>query len=75
MKYFSMPNILLDKQVVPELIQGHATSALIAMESVSILENKTKADGIKSDLKQLRTQLGKPGAIKKSAKAILELVS
>lgn len=73
MKYFSMPNILLDKAVVPELIQSHATPALIAMESVSILENKEKYSRMARDLAELKDKLGEPGAIRKAAEAILQM--
>ncbi|MFH1387158.1 MAG: lipid-A-disaccharide synthase [bacterium] len=73
LKYFSMPNILLDKKVIPELVMADANPEKIAAEALSILKYPDRSAKMKASFEQLKTLLGAPGVIAKTAKAILSL--
>lgn len=69
--YFSMPNILLDKKVVPELVMGEANPEKIASESLSYLNDQEKMIRARLNFNELRALLGKNGVLSKAAEAIL----
>jgi lipid-A-disaccharide synthase len=70
-KYFSMPNILLDEKVVPELVMGEANPEKIAGEALSILKDGARQEKMKNSFAKLKSQLGSEGVIRKVAEAIL----
>ena len=75
LKYFSMPNILLDKKVIPELIMSDANPARIAAEAVALLKDPARQAEMKQAFERLRQSLGAPGVIQRTAEAILEFTS
>ena len=75
LKYFSMPNILLDRKIIPELIMSDATPARIAAEAVALLKSPARQAEMKRAFEKLRQQLGAPGVIRRAAEAILRFAS
>jgi lipid-A-disaccharide synthase len=75
MKYFSMPNILLDKRTLPELVMSDATPAKIAAEAVALLKNPARQAEMRRDFDELRQKLGAPGALRRSAAAVLSFAA
>ncbi|MDD5593393.1 MAG: lipid-A-disaccharide synthase [Candidatus Margulisbacteria bacterium] len=71
-KYFSMPNILLDEKIIPEFIMSDAEPKTIAAAAVGILNDRDKQAQMKSAFTRLRRALGAPGAIHRAAQAILD---
>ena len=71
LKYFSMPNILLDQKIIPELIMKEANPKRIAQEALKILRIREENEKMKNALGQLKSKLGTQGVIKKIAEAIL----
>jgi lipid-A-disaccharide synthase len=71
LKYFSMPNLLLNQEVVPELIMEKAYPEEIARVALAILRDKNRQEKMKEAFSQLRLQLGQTGVLEKIAKAIL----
>jgi lipid-A-disaccharide synthase len=69
--YYSMPNLLVNKMVVPEFVMKDATADNIYREAVRILDNPRK---IKASYEEVRSLMGSPGAVKKSAQKIMEFV-
>lgn len=69
--YFSMPNILLNKIVVPELVMKNADPQKIADEALSIINNSSRREGMVKDFSILRNVLGSPGVIQRIANEIL----
>jgi len=67
--FYSMPNILAGRMVVPEYVMAQATADNIYNEAVRILADPKKA---KAGYSAVRALLGEPGAIKKSAQKIIE---
>ena len=69
LKYFSMPNILMNEKIIPELIMDEANPERIAQEALAILKNNDQA----SRLLALRKMLGAAGVVARCAAAILML--
>ena len=68
-KYFSLPNILADKKILPELLQNAVTPEKISAEVLKILENR---EIITDKLKTACKKLGESGAANRIARKILE---
>lgn len=69
-KFFSLPNIFLDREVVRELIQEDARPELIAAELEKLRSDSTQQ---RADYAELRKMLGEPGAINKTCDLIIAL--
>ncbi|MDD4178787.1 MAG: lipid-A-disaccharide synthase [Candidatus Margulisbacteria bacterium] len=70
-KYFSMPNILLDELVIPEFTMRDANPDKIAAAAVALLNNKERQVKMRAAFDALCVKLGQPGMIRKIAAAIL----
>ena len=68
-KYFSLPNILADEKILPELLQNDVTPEKIVSETKKLLENRLETV---ERLKNACKLLGEPGAAARVAKKILE---
>ena len=64
-------NIVAEERVVPEFIQFNATPKKIVPEAISLLTDEERRRKIKEDLKRIRERLGKPGATRRAAEAVL----
>jgi lipid-A-disaccharide synthase len=69
--FIAMPNILLSRAVVPELIQGAFTEERLAAEAGAILGSPARAQAIRRDLARIPEMLGRPGVIDRVAELIL----
>lgn len=65
--YFTMPNIIANKMVVPEIMQSEATEQNIADKAVQMLTDPEAIKTIKEGFRQVRAKLGAPGAVKRAA--------
>jgi len=68
-KYFSLPNILADEKILPELLQDNVTPQRILEEINKILDNRAE---IVKKLQSACKKLGEHGAAARVAKKILE---
>jgi lipid-A-disaccharide synthase len=71
-KYLGMPNLLADKEVVPEFIQYRAKPTAIVKVMRSLIENAKARDRMISDFDAIVPQLGDTGASERAARAIIE---
>ena len=71
LKYISLVNLILDREVVKELIQGDFNINKVAQQLEYVLSDKGK-NKLKEDYEELRAVLGKEGASEKTAKLIIE---
>lgn len=71
-KYMSLPNLLADAPLVPELIQDEASPARLAAEVVSWLESPEKCRQVVAQFDALHDQIRR-SAGERSAAAVLEL--
>jgi len=69
--FYSMPNILAGRMIVPEYVMQQATADNIYNEARRMLADPGKA---KAGYREVVSLLGQPGSIKRSAQKIIEFV-
>ena len=69
-KFISLVNLIMDREVVRELIQSDLTVESLSKELEDLLADGTYRQRMVQDLAQLREQLGGPGASAKVASAV-----
>ncbi len=72
--FYAMPNIILQREVVPELIHRQATGERLGQEIVSLWEDEPRRERMAADLQQVRAALGKPGAARRAAQMVVEML-
>lgn len=73
-KSITMPNLLAGEEVFPEFIQNAATPENIARSALELLQNEARRNEIKKKLAKVLASLGGPGASRRAARAITELL-
>src|SRR5438132_6276307 len=73
--YLGMPNLLADKQVVPEFIQHEARADVIVKALQLLMEDANARDKMISEFDAIVDKLGGSGASHRAARAILEEVN
>ncbi|MCP8898600.1 lipid-A-disaccharide synthase [Gilvimarinus xylanilyticus] len=71
--YVSLPNLLADKALVPELLQGDASAENIYREVVNYLESPEKVASLQDQFLSLHQQL-RCDANREAARAVAELI-
>ena len=74
LKYISLVNLIMDREVVTELIQGDLNKNRLKKELKAIL-NSEKREQLYLDYYELEQRLGGKGASENAAKLIYEAVS
>lgn len=69
-KYVSLPNVILNKFIFPELIQSDCNPQKIAQSTLDIINSPSKYNDIKTDLKKVRTLLASENSTLNAAKII-----
>jgi lipid-A-disaccharide synthase len=79
-RYFSdpdsfagLPNILLGKKVVPELLQNDLNPRRLALESLELLQNSAALSQMRKELRYLPKSLGEVGATGRMAQDLFKL--
>jgi lipid-A-disaccharide synthase len=72
---YAMPNLVAGRRIVPELIQDDFTPERLAEETVGLLTDTERHARASEALRQVRAQLGAPGASARAAEAILEVAA
>jgi lipid-A-disaccharide synthase len=70
-KYLGMPNVLADKEVVPEFIQHTAKPAAIAEAVQRLIEDAHAREQMISEFDSIMGKLGSGGASQKAAQAVM----
>jgi lipid-A-disaccharide synthase len=70
-----MVNLIAGRKIVPELIQDEFTPDAVAEEAAAMLADAGRRKQIRDGLASVRQQLGGPGASRRAAEAILDLVN
>jgi len=73
--HIGLVNIIAGCRVVPEYIQGDVKPAAIAGELADMITNGNRRSRVLSDLRELRTRLGEPGAAARAAAMAFELIN
>jgi lipid-A-disaccharide synthase len=74
LKYISLVNLIMDKQVVKEMIQNDFTVEKLSAELDEILHNTRYRNEIKNNYQTLRTRLGGIGASEIAANTIFDFL-
>jgi lipid-A-disaccharide synthase len=72
--HFAMVNLIAEKRIVPELIQGDFTPARVARETLALLEDSSRLQEMRDHLVAVRKRLGETGASARAAAAIAQEV-
>lgn len=72
--WVALPNLIAEREIVPELLQGMATPENIAETTLKLLTDDQKLSEMKVELATVRGQLGEPGAPAMAATAILDFL-
>lgn len=73
LEFVGLPNIVAGKQVIPELLQGDVTSSNIVKEVKPMLNDAQYRTEMIHNLKNVKTALGGPGAVKRVAQLIRQV--
>jgi lipid-A-disaccharide synthase len=73
--FIGLPNIVMGKSIVKELIQHEATAENLAAEVKRILTDKAYSDEIRVNLGQVKQQLGQGGGSKNMAELALAMLT
>lgn len=73
-EWAAMPNILANEEVFPEFIQAKATPEKIAQAGLELLGDSARRNRVKAKLDAIAASLGTPGAAKRGAEHILNLL-
>jgi lipid-A-disaccharide synthase len=71
-KYLGMPNLLADKEVVPEFIQHRAKPNALVKTLEPLIENANARQQMISQFDVISAKLGGSGASERAARAIIE---
>jgi lipid-A-disaccharide synthase len=69
---FSLPNLILAEDLLPELLQENTQGAIMAAHAALWLDSPEQLQGVRKRLGDLREMLGPPGACKRAAGIIAE---
>ena len=72
---FAMVNLVLGREVVPELLQGEAEPERIAAEALRLLGDREARARVRAGLAELRPRLGEGGASERAARQVAEVLA
>ena len=71
-RFLGMPNVLADKEIVPEFLQHEARPAAISRSVLQLLSEPAARDKMVAEFDAVIERLGETGASAKAARAIIE---
>jgi lipid-A-disaccharide synthase len=71
---YAMVNLIAGRRIVRELIQDDCTPQAVADEAVALLTNVSRRGEMIQALADVRAALGGPGASRRAADAVIDLV-
>jgi lipid-A-disaccharide synthase len=71
-EHISIPNLILGRRLLPELVQGAATPAAIAAAAAPFLDGGKERDAVVSGMAEAARALGGPGASARALDIVLE---
>jgi lipid-A-disaccharide synthase len=74
-KCLGMPNVLADREIIPEFIQHEARPGTIAKAVLELMDNQSAGDGMISEFDAIIAKLGEAGASAKAARVIVDELS
>jgi lipid-A-disaccharide synthase len=74
-KYIGLPNIIIDRMAIPELIQHDLTPEKLAEKAFELLESPEKYQQQKKDFAEVVSHLGQPGAHERVAELVVRILA
>jgi lipid-A-disaccharide synthase len=71
-RWCSLPNLIANRGVVPEVLQDELTGQRLAAEALRLIEDPAAAAAQRAAFAQVRAQLGAPGVGRRAAQAVIE---
>ena len=71
-KWVSLTNLIMGRELFPELLQEHATGEAMAAQLAAWLDVPAQLEGVRSRLDELRRRCGEPGSAARAAENLLE---
>jgi lipid-A-disaccharide synthase len=72
-RHIGLANILADREIVPEFIQGAAARSTVLPAALDLIGDTPARARMLADLAALRAALGGPGASERAAREILDM--
>ncbi|MFO7776580.1 MAG: lipid-A-disaccharide synthase [Candidatus Hydrogenedentota bacterium] len=72
-EHIALANILAEKQIVPEFVQGEASMQNVTPAALELLEDTPRRASVLTEYARLREKLGETGASRKAAAGVLEV--
>jgi len=73
--YCGLPNIIAQREICPEVLQNELTVERLKTLTVKFFKNPQILSKQKQELKKVTNKLGSKGAVKKTAKLVLEIAN
>lgn len=73
--YAALVNVVAERRVVPELMQGEVTAERLVAEATPLLTDDRATETARRDLAEVRAALGTAGASGRAADAVLKLLA
>jgi len=73
--WIGLVNIVAGARVVPELIQNEATGENVSRAVLEILGDPERMENMKFRLAQVKKSLGRPGASRRAARCVMEILN
>lgn len=71
-RFLSMVNILVDREVVPEYIQSDLDPVALARHAAALLDDPVLRNDIRKEMRRAVERLGEPGASTRAARSVLD---
>jgi lipid-A-disaccharide synthase len=71
-RFLGMPNVLADREIVPEFLQHEARPKAVAAATLRLVDNSRAREEMLANFDEVIAKLGEAGASAKAARAILE---
>jgi len=74
-KHIGLVNLVAGKRIAPELLQKDATPEKIAQEALRILRDPDVSRQMIASMKEVRSNLGEPGAAQRAARVVYSMLA
>ena len=75
MPHIALPNLVADRRILPELVQGEFTAEAVAARLGGWLDDAAGARTVREALDELRSKLAGDGAFDRAAEAVVAELS
>ena len=74
-KTVGLPNIIMGRNVIPEVLQHEVTPDRVKQELIKLMTDRAYESKMRQDLQEVKHKLGEPGAVERVAKLVAEVAN